>query len=177
MGQALGNVAMDQSVTTRKPRFEDDHTSRYKSRVEQVREAQMKKYKQFQAQMRELQKLREQKRQKEIKRQSKNSHLVIKERVILIKTIEPENKLLTTGYVRIEALNAYNLVVPLSIIEYIMLYRWFLTPLERTELREQLMLQIGREAAERRSKRERREAIKMSKNRAKILKSIQALKK
>ena len=55
----------------------------------------------------------------------KNSDKITIERVNLMKKIKNvDNVSLIFGYIRIEAYNKYNINIPASIIEYIVLYRW-----------------------------------------------------
>ena len=69
------------------------------------------------------------------KAQAKDSDTIISERVDLIKTIDNEkNNLLIFGYIRENATNPYKLYIPSSIIEYIILYRWFMPEWEKEEV-------------------------------------------
>ena len=62
----------------------------------------------------------------------KNSDDIIEEAVILIRTIDNLKSVsLIFGYLRMNAFDAYNIDIPPSIIEYIVLYRWFLPEWER----------------------------------------------
>ena len=75
-------------------------------------------------------------REKERKPFEKDSDKVTQERVRLIKTIKDQKELaLIFGYVRLNLIMEYDMNIPREIIEYIVLYRYFLTKPERKELK------------------------------------------
>ena len=82
--------------------------------------------------------------------QEKDSNKITQERVELIKTVsDRKDKLLIFGYVRKSAFNPYKLEIPSCIIEYIVLYRWFLPQWEREEQEKQRQMERAlREEAE-----------------------------
>ena len=88
------------------------------------------------ARMAEERMQRKLKAEQERNAKGKDSDAITKERVDLLKTIKNEqDKLLVFGYIHIEAFKTYNIYIPASIVEYIILYIWYLPELERARKR------------------------------------------
>ena len=95
------------------------------------------------------------------KAQAKDSEDIELERVKLLKTIKNQKeKLLIFGYVRENTTSAsYKLDIPSSVIEYIVLYRWYLNEWERMKAMEEAM----RKAAEEEERKKRQEIERKNK--------------
>ena len=64
-----------------------------------------------------------------------NSNMIQEDRVTLMKTVKNDDKLSIFGYIRLIASEKYELYIPPSIIDFIVLYTYFMTNLVQIPLR------------------------------------------